>query len=179
MNLERPVAPDPYTLLPEVASFEVTSDSFADGADIPEKFVYDDWGVNGDNVSPHLRWSGAPDSTTSYVVTCFDPDAPTPAGFWHWAIVGIPADVTELAEGAGNGENLPQGAFHLAGDGGVKGYMGPCPPAGDRKHRYLFAVNAIEGDALAIDENVTPTVASFNAVFQTSARGVLTGLYGH
>lgn len=180
MSLERDTAPDPYDFLPRFGQLTVTSDNFADGGDLAERHVYDGWGVSGDNVSPHLRWSGAPESTTSFVVTCFDPDAPTPSGFWHWAIAGIPADVTELAEGAGSrGGSLPEGAFHVAGDGGVKGWMGPCPPEGDGKHRYLFAVHALEGDALAIDDAVTPAVVSFNAVFQTVARGVITGLYGH
>lgn len=176
MSLDRTAAPDPYDHLPTFPALTVTSTSFEDGGDLAERYVFDDWGCTGDNVSPQLSWSGAPESTTSYVVTCFDPDAPTPSGFWHWAIAGIPADVTELAEGF---EDLPQGAFHVAGDGGVKGWMGPCPPEGDGKHRYMFAVHAIEGDPLAIDDTVTPAVLSFNAVFQTAARGVITGLYGH
>lgn len=180
MSIERATAPDPYDHLPVFPALTVTSTSFSDGGDLTEAYVYDGWGVNGQNVSPQLSWSGAPETTTSYVVTCFDPDAPTPSGFWHWAIAGIPADVTELAEGAGSGDAaLPEGAFHVAGDGGVKGWMGPCPPEGDGKHRYMFAVHAIEGDPLAIDDSVTPAVLSFNAVFQTVARGLTTGLYGH
>lgn len=178
MSLDRPVAPDPYTLLPITASFEVVSDSFTDGDTMPNKHVFNDWGLRGENVSPHLRWSGAPAETTSFMVTCFDPDAPTPSGFWHWAVVGIPADVTELAVGAGNGEGLPEGAFMLANDGGTKEYMGAAPPEGDRPHRYMFAVHAISGDALQIDDSVTPAVASFNAIFQTAGRAVITATFG-
>lgn len=179
MSLDRHVAPDPYSLLPQVASFSVTSDSFAEGDTLSQEYVFDDWGFSGRNRSPHLRWSGAPESTTSYVVTCFDPDAPTPSGFWHWAVAGIPAHVTELAEGAGDGDGLPEGAFQLTNDTGSRGYAGAAPPEGDRPHRYIFAVHAIEGDPLAIDESVTPAVLSFNAVFQTAARATITGLYGH
>lgn len=179
MNLERPVAPDPYSLLPQVPSFEVTSESFTEGAELTNKHVFDDWGFSGENVSPQLSWSGAPEGTTSYVVTCFDPDAPTPSGFWHWVVAGIPADVTSLPEGAGSGQGLPEGAFQLTNDAGTVGYAGAAPPEGDRKHRYIFAVNAIGGDPLAIDDSVSPAVASFNAIFQTVGRATITGMYGH
>lgn len=179
MTLERPVAPDPYSLLPEVPSFSVTSENFADGDTLADAHVFDDWGFTGGNRSPQLSWSGAPESTTSYVVTCFDPDAPTPSGFWHWAVAGIPADVTELPEGAGDGTNLPEGVFQLTNDTGSRGYAGAAPPEGDRPHRYIFAVHAIEGDPLAIDDSVTPAVLSFNAVFQTAARATITATYGH
>ncbi len=171
MNLERPVAPDPYSLLPEVPSFSVTSSSFEEGGDLPKAHAF-----AGDNVSPALSWSGAPEGTASYVVTCFDPDAPTPAGFWHWAVVGIPADVTSLADNAGaqGGAELPAGAFHLANDYGYDGFGGAAPPAGDRPHRYLFAVHALDSTAadLGIEPGFSPTKASFFMLGATLARGV-------
>lgn len=176
MNLQRPEHPDPYTLLPSVPTLQVTSETFADGATLPDAQVFNDWGMTGGNTSPQLTWSGAPEGTTSYLVTCFDPDAPTPSGFWHWVAVGIPADVTSLAAGAGGGE-LPGGAFHLRNDVGNKRYDGAAPPAGDRPHRYLFAVQAIGGDPLQIDDSVSPAVALFNAGFQLLARGVITATY--
>ena len=171
MNLERPVAPDPYSLLPEVPSFTVTSSSFDEGGDLPKSSAFD-----GDNISPALSWSGAPDGTASYVVTCFDPDAPTPAGFWHWAVVGIPADVTSLSANAGaqGGAELPTGAFHLKNDFGYDGFGGAAPPAGDRPHRYLFAVNALDSTAadLGIEPDFSATKASFFMLGSTLARGV-------
>ena len=127
MNLDRAEAPNPYDLLPPVPSFTVTSDAFTDGGEVPRKHALD-----GSNVSPQLSWHGAPEGTRGYAVTCFDPDAPTPSGFWHWTVLRIPAGVTELAENAGaeGGANLPEGAFHVVNDYGTKAFGRLCPAAG-------------------------------------------------
>jgi len=176
MDLERPEAPDPYSLLPAVPALTVTSESFSDGDPLPDEQVFNDWGFSGGNTSPQLSWSGAPEGTTGYVVTCFDPDAPTPSGFWHWLLLGIPADVTSLPAGAGDGTDLPTGAFHVRNDFGSKAYGGAAPPAGDRPHRYMFAVHAVGAD-LGLDDSVSPAVAAFTTGGNLLARGVLTALY--
>jgi hypothetical protein len=97
----------------------VRSDSFKDGDYLAETHILSaafGFGCEGDNRSPHLAWSGAPAGTKSFAVTCFDPDAPTGSGFWHWLVVNISPDVTELALDAGNPKNpkLPPGAARRA-----------------------------------------------------------------
>jgi hypothetical protein len=180
MSLDRPLAPDPYSLLPAVPSFTVTSTDVVDGQSLAHRHVFNDFGMTGDNVSPQLSWTGAPEQTQSYVVTCFDPDAPVVSGFWHWVAVDLPADVTELAAGAGaSDDSLPTGAFHVRNDYGAPSYGGSAPPQGDRPHRYYFVVHAVDVPKLGVDNTATPAVVGFNLVFHTLARAIITPLFGH
>ena len=172
MSLERPVAPDPYDLLPSVASFELASDDLTDGGALPPRFAHGTAG--GENISPHLRWSGFPEQTRGFVLTCFDPDAPTGSGFWHWVLVGLPAGTTELPQGAGRpGGDLPPGAFHVRSDYGTNEYGGAAPPPGDRPHRYVFAVHAVDTENLGLTSDVSPAYVGFNLAFHTLARATL------
>lgn len=177
MNLDRPVSPDPYSLLPAVPALTVSSTSFQHNGRLPAEHVFNGMGLNGGNISPQLSWFGAPEGTKGFAVTCFDPDAPTPSGFWHWLLVGIPADVTSLDTGAGTAGSAPQGAFHVANDFGEKEYDGAAPPAGDHTHRYMFAVHALDTDDLGLDDTASAAVTAFTMVFHTLARGVIWATY--
>jgi Raf kinase inhibitor-like YbhB/YbcL family protein len=173
--LDRPVTPNPYDLLPAVPSFAVTSDDVTDGQPLSGAQV----AAEG-NTSPQLSWSGAPEGTRSFTVTCFDPDAPTPSGFWHWALVDLPADTTSLAAGAGApGASLPGSAFMLRNDGGEAGFMGAAPPPNDQPHRYFFVVHAVGEESLGIDADASNAVMSFNLVFKTLGRAIVHGTYQH
>lgn len=175
MSLDRPIAPDPYELLPEVPTFELDSEDVADRQPMDKRFVHTSAG--GGNRSPQLSWSGFPQQTRGFVVTTFDPDAPTPSGFWHWALVNLPASVTELPQGAGDGKELPEGAFHVRNDFGEDAYGGAAPPEGDRMHRYVFAVHALDVDRLDLGPDAPPAAVGFNLTFHTIARATLRPTY--
>jgi len=174
MSLDRPVTPDPYPLLPPVPSFAVTSPDVADGQPLG-----DDQVAELGNTSPALSWEPV-EGAKSYTVTLFDPDAPTPSGFWHWVLVDLPADVTSLPAGIGSGEvPLPGKAFMCRNDMGEKKFVGAAPPAGDQVHRYFFVVHAVTEETLGVDSDATPAVVSFNLAFKTAARGIVHGTYAH
>ena len=130
--------------------FKLTSPDLVSGT-FANMFVLNGFGCTGGNVSPELRWSGVPPGTQSLALQVYDPDAPTGSGFWHWAVYNIPPTVTGLAQGAGNNPaTLPSGAFGGntdfmdTGATGVNGnYGGPCPPVGDKPHRYIFTLFAL------------------------------------
>ena len=173
-SLDRPVAEDPYGKLPSVLSFTLTSTDVTPGTRLP-----DDFAIDGANQSPALAWTGFPAATRSFVVSCFDPDAPTPSGYWHWTVVDIPATVTSLDRGAGGhgGAHLPRGAFHVRSDGGYDGYEGAGPPRGDRPHRYVFAVHALDVEELGVGPSTSPAAVGFNVTFHALARATLTATY--
>jgi len=161
----------PYDALPEVPSFELVSDDVAEGRQMEVAHAHP--GAGGENLIPHLRWSGFPAETVAFAITCFDPDAPTGSGFWHWSAVGVPADVTEIRGG------LPDGAFCVRNDYGEKDFGGPFPPKGDPPHRYIFAVHALDKQITDVDDDASPAVVGFNLTFATIARATLTPVYGH
>ena len=170
MSLQRATAPDPHDLLPQAPSFSVESDDVQDGRPQDAKHAHPS--VGGENVSPHLRWSGFPAETKSFAITCYDPDAPTGSGFWHWSVVNLPADTTELPTGA-SPDGLPEGAIEMRNDFGEFGYGGAAPPAGDIPHRYVYTVFAIDEETLDLRKETSAAYVGFNLTFHTLARAAI------
>ncbi|HZC26664.1 MAG TPA: YbhB/YbcL family Raf kinase inhibitor-like protein [Actinopolymorphaceae bacterium] len=170
-----PFAFNPYDFLPDVPAFTLTSTDIGDGERLPVPQLSGLLGAGGDDVSPHLAWSGFPDQTRSFAVTVYDPDAPTASGFWHWVVYNIAAGVTELPTGAGDadGARLPAGAATLANDGGLKQYVGAAPPPGHGPHRYFFVVHAVDVDALELPDGATPAFLGFNLFSHTLGRATI------
>ncbi|OLT25047.1 hypothetical protein BJF83_05690 [Nocardiopsis sp. CNR-923] len=169
--------PSPYDFLPELPAFTVTSDDVADGKALPEPQVSGILGAGGEDASPHLSWSGFPEGTRSFAVTCFDPDAPTASGFWHWSVCNIPVEVTELATGAGDGSGLPESAVTVRNDAGGHRYVGAAPPPGHGPHRYIFAVHAVDVPRLDVDASASPAFVGFNLFSHAIARALITPVY--
>jgi Raf kinase inhibitor-like YbhB/YbcL family protein len=178
-----------YDSLPVAPTFTVTSTDIEDGGTMPPPQRSKAFGVEGgEDLSPQLSWSGFPDDTKSFVVTCYDPDAPTVSGFWHWIVYDIPASVTSLPTGAGTAladtaanNLLPNGAKMLKNDAGFAGFCGAAPPPGHGSHRYIFCVTALPVDELPIDkETASPAVCHFNMFGAgVKARAFLTATFGH
>lgn len=170
-------SPDPYSALPDLPSFTLTSESITNGQALARPQVSGIMGAGGEDVSPQLSWSGFPAETRSFAVTAYDPDAPTLSGFWHWAVANLPADVTELPAGAGDGRELPGEALALVNDAGMRRYIGAAPPAGHGVHRYYVAVHAVKVPKLELSEDASPAFLGFNLFSHAIARAVILGTY--
>ncbi|WP_291834491.1 YbhB/YbcL family Raf kinase inhibitor-like protein [Brevundimonas sp.] len=148
--------------------FTLISNDITDGGVLPDAQVQ----AKG-NASPHLKWSGAPEGTKSYAVTCYDPDAPTGSGFWHWTVANIPAEVSELPAGG----PVPAGAVEGRTDFGAPGFGGAAPPPGHGPHRYIFTVFAVDTDKLDVTPDNSGAVFGFNLHFHTLAKATITATY--
>jgi Raf kinase inhibitor-like YbhB/YbcL family protein len=163
-------------------SMTLTSADLKEGGTIASEQVFKGFGCTGGNLSPALSWSGAPAATKSLAVSIYDPDAPTGSGWWHWVVYNIPAGTTSLPKGAGDVSKtlMPKGAIQSRTDFGADGYGGPCPPAGDKPHRYQITVFAVDVDKLpdATNDMASAALVGFDLHFHTLAKATLTGLYG-
>ncbi|HUO78945.1 MAG TPA: YbhB/YbcL family Raf kinase inhibitor-like protein [Steroidobacteraceae bacterium] len=156
------------------ADFKLASPELTPGGRLEARHVFNGFGCSGGNVSPALSWSGAPAGTKSFALTVYDPDAPTGSGWWHWVLFDLPPTVTSLPAGAGDpaGGKLPKGAVQTGTDFGKPGFGGPCPPQGDKPHRYVFTLYALKVDKLGADPAATAAMVGFmlnaNALEKTS-----------
>jgi len=147
----------------QAAGFTLSSPTIKPGSMLSDAQVFKGFGCEGKNISPALKWSGAPSGTKSYAVTVYDPDAPTGSGWWHWVVYNIPASASELPEGAGaaDGKGMPAGAVQGRTDFGAAGFGGACPPAGDKPHRYIFAVYALKTDKIEAPADASAALVGF------------------
>jgi Raf kinase inhibitor-like YbhB/YbcL family protein len=159
----------------------LTSENFKEGDWLAEDHVLSEaygFGCKGGNLSPQLAWSRTPEGTESFAITCFDPDAPTGSGFWHWVVVNIPPSVYSLPLGAGDPGRgtMPAGALEVRTDFGKPGYGGPCPPPRS-VHRYIFTLHAVKMPRLPVTADTSAAVVGFHLHFNTLEKATLTGLY--
>ncbi|EOM78421.1 YbhB/YbcL family Raf kinase inhibitor-like protein [Rhodococcus rhodnii] len=171
---------DPYSTLPELPSFELTSTDVTDGQPLRPEQVSGIMGAGGYDESPQLSWSGFPAETKSFAVTVYDPDAPTASGFWHWAVANIPVTTTTLVTAAGDdhGTGLPSTAVTLRNDAGLHRFLGAAPPAGHGPHRYMIVVHAVDVARLeGVTEDSTPAFLGFNLFSHAIARARIVGTY--
>lgn len=156
--------------------FQLTSPDIIEGHFMAKTFEFNGFGCDGPNLSPALNWQNAPAGTQSFAVTVFDPDAPTGSGFWHWLVLDIPATVTSLAQGAGNGQ-LPAGSRSFNNDYGIKEFGGACPPEGHGMHRYQFTVWALPESTLAVPDGASAAVVGFMLNATAIGKATLTATY--
>ena len=162
------------------ADFKLTSPTIKPGSMLSDAQVFNGFGCTGKNVSPALKWSGAPAGTKGYALTVYDPDAPTGSGWWHWVVYNIPANATELPEGAGtaDGKGLPAGSAQGKTDFGAPGFGGACPPKGDKPHRYIFTVYALKTDKLDIPPDGTAALVGFMIHANQLGKATFSAKYG-
>ena len=159
------------------ADFTVQSTSWQDGQKIKNNYIYDHFGCVGNNTSPEVSWSNAPEGTKSFAITVYDPDAPTGSGWWHWAVFNIPANINEIKEGA-SPSSLPAGAIESRTDFGKPGYGGPCPPKDDNPHRYILTVYALKTNKLDLNIDISGAMLGYYLNQNVLAKASITAKYG-
>ena len=168
--------PNPYEFLPRVPSFRVTSTTVRNGHELPIAQLSGIFGVpGGKDISPELSWSGFPKPTKSFVVSMYDPEAPTGSGFTHWTVEDIPGTTTSLPENAGalDSTTLPAGAIQLDGDAGMPRYIGGAPPAGSGLHYYYITVTALNESSTGLGATTSAALLNFEIDSHTIARATI------
>jgi Raf kinase inhibitor-like YbhB/YbcL family protein len=160
--------------------FTLSSPQMQAGSQMAMEQVFNGFGCTGKNVSPELHWSGVPAGTKSLALTVYDPDAPTGSGWWHWLIFNMDPKTTSLPANAGDVSTklAPAGSVQSRTDFGRTGYGGPCPPAGDKPHRYIFTLFALDVAQLPLDETAPAAMVGFNLNQHSIGKVQMTVLYG-
>ncbi|MDX2082882.1 MAG: YbhB/YbcL family Raf kinase inhibitor-like protein [Rickettsiales bacterium] len=145
------------------AKFAITSVDIAANSTITQKHVFKGFGCTGENISPQISWSNPPLGTKSFALTVYDPDAPTGSGWWHYLAINIPANYSEFKSGfaAENKFITKDGINQIRNDFGVHNFGGPCPPKGDKVHRYIFTIFALKVEKLDVSESSSPALAGY------------------
>ncbi|MEW8028285.1 MAG: YbhB/YbcL family Raf kinase inhibitor-like protein [Candidatus Thiodiazotropha sp.] len=160
------------------SDFIITSPQVTEGQRIGNEQVFNGFGCAGGNVSPEFHWRGAPKETKSFALTVYDPDAPTGSGWWHWVLFNIPSSATTLLKGAASHpDSLPTGTVQSRTDFGKPGYGGPCPPSGDKPHRYEITLYALKTDKLPLAQDASPAMVGFYLYQNLIKKTVLTAHY--
>ncbi|TPP10603.1 YbhB/YbcL family Raf kinase inhibitor-like protein [Rhizobium glycinendophyticum] len=161
----------------QAAEFTLSSPDLRDGGKLPEAQVANSFGCSGQNISPALSWTNAPEGTKSFAVSLYDPDAPTGSGFWHWVLFNIPADVTALQGGISPEAGAPAGSIQSRADAGYAGFLGACPPEG-QTHTYVFTVTALDTAKLDLDSTASGALIGFMTNAHALAKASISLRYG-
>ena len=160
----------------------LTSNSFKEGATLGMDHILSadyGFGCGGGNKSPHLAWSGAPDGTKSFAVSCFDPDAPTGSGFWHWVVVNIPAGTTELSSTPATPRPAccPRARCRPAPISARRAMAAPARPRATARTAIVFTLFAVKQDALPVTADTSAAIVGFQLHFNTIEKATLTGKF--
>lgn len=160
-------------------SLTLSSDDIAQNEFMTKAQEFNGFGCDGDDLSPHLTWSNAPEGTKSFAITAYDPDAPTGSGWWHWQIVNIPKNVNEIATGAASKKTdvAGQGSMHIENDYGRKAFGGACPPSGHGVHHYRFTIHALSVEKLDLPANASGALAGYMINANTIESNTIEALY--
>lgn len=161
------------------AEFTLQSQDIAQGQFMSNKHEFTGFGCTGADLSPHLKWTNAPEGTKSFAITVYDPDAPTGSGWWHWQVVNIPSSVTELSRGAGDvgSKDLGDGSRQIKNDYGVAAFGGACPPKGHGVHHYRFTVHALGVEKIELPEDPSGALAGYMINANTIESASIEALY--
>lgn len=160
-------------------SFTLSSNDISHGEFMTKKHEYNGFGCSGGDLSPHLKWSNAPQGTKSFAITVYDPDAPTGSGWWHWQVVNISKNVMEVPTGAGSTKQdlVPKGSMQIKNDYGSKGFGGACPPPGHGVHRYSYTIHALSVENLELPKDASGALTGYMINANTIESSTIESLY--